>query len=225
MKEQTNLYKYENDLLNKGYKLIAGCDEAGRGSLIGSVYCASCILDPSNPIEGLNDSKQLTEKKREKLYLEIKEKAISYKVVAIDSKTIDKINILEASRLGMEEAIKGLSIAPDYILTDYMKLYHTDIEYLSLAHGDALSASIAAASILAKVERDHYLVELDKKYPLYHLKDNKGYATYMNGFMGHNKRLPSPMIDYKATITQRMSNQKFKLGPSSNNSNNIFTHN
>ena len=178
MKETINLYSYENDLLKGGYKYIAGTDEAGRGSLVGAVYCAAVILDPNNIIEGLNDSKQLTEKKREELYQEIKEKALAYKIVAIDNETIDRINILEASRLGMEEAVKGLSIKPDYILTDYMKLYNIkDIEYLPLAHGDALSASIAAASILAKVERDHYLVELDKKYPEYHFKDNKGYAT------------------------------------------------
>ena len=178
MKETINLYSYETDLLKRGYKYIAGTDEAGRGSLVGAVYCAAVILDPNNIIEGLNDSKQLTEKKREELYQEIKEKALAYKIVAIDNETIDRINILEASRLGMEEAIKGLSIKPDYILTDYMKLYNIkDIEYFPLAHGDALSASIAAASILAKVERDHYIVELDKKYPEYHFKDNKGYAT------------------------------------------------
>ncbi|MBP5343405.1 ribonuclease HII [bacterium] len=178
MNDKVDLYIYENNLLDKGYKYICGCDEAGRGSLVGSVYCAAVILDPLNPIEGLNDSKQLTEKKREELYKEIKRKALAYKIVAIDNETIDKINILEASRLGMEKAVQGLSIKPDYILTDYMKLYNIkDIEYLALAHGDALSASIAAASILAKVERDHYLVELDKKYPEYHFKDNKGYAT------------------------------------------------
>ena len=178
MKETINLYSYETDLLQRGYKYIAGTDEAGRGSLVGAVYCAAVILDPNNIIEGLNDSKQLTEKKREELYQEIKEKALAYKIVAIDNETIDRINILEASRLGMEKAIKGLSIKPDYILTDYMKLYSIkDIEYLPLAHGDALSASIAAASIIAKVERDHYLVELDKKYPEYYFKDNKGYAT------------------------------------------------
>ena len=177
MKESIDLYKYENDLLNKGYKYIAGCDEAGRGSLVGAVYCAAVILDPNNKIEGLNDSKQLTEKKREKLYLEIKEKAIAYAIVPIDNETIDKINILEASRKGMEDAVKSLKIKPDYILTDYMKLRGMESDVLDLAHGDALSASIAAASILAKVERDHYLVELDKLYPEYHFRENKGYAT------------------------------------------------
>ena len=177
MKESIDLYKYEKDLLNKGYKYIAGCDEAGRGPLAGPVYCASVILNPLNKIEGLNDSKKLTEKEREKLYLEIKEKALAYKVISIDNKTIDKINILESSRLGMEEAVKGLSIKPDYILTDYMRLNHIDTEVLSLAHGDALSATIGAASIMAKVERDHYMMELDKLYPMYDFKSNKGYGT------------------------------------------------
>ena len=177
MKELIDLYKYENEYKDKGYNLIAGCDEAGRGPLAGPVFCAAVILDPKNPIDGLNDSKQLTEKVREKLYIEIKEKALAYKVISISNEEIDRINILEASRKGMEDAIKGLDIIPDYILTDYMDLYHTDIPYLKLAHGDALSATIAAASILAKVERDNYMVELDKEYPQYGFKDHKGYPT------------------------------------------------
>lgn len=177
MKVENDLYFYENKLLKEGYKYIAGCDEAGRGSLIGPVYCAACILNPNIKIEGLNDSKKLSPKKRKELYDQIKKNAISYKVIAIDNETIDKINILEASRLGMEKAIFGLDTKPDYILTDYMKLNNTKTEVLDLAHGDSLSASIAAASILAKVERDLYLEELDKEYPNYNLKDNKGYAT------------------------------------------------
>ncbi|MCR5741937.1 MAG: ribonuclease HII [Gammaproteobacteria bacterium] len=177
MKDSHNLYIYENEYLSNGYKYIAGCDEAGRGPIAGPVFCAACILDPNNPIEGLNDSKQLSEKERNRLYPLIKERALAYKVILIDEKTIDRINILESSRLGMEEAVLNLSIKPDFILTDYMDLYKVDIPYLKLAHGDALSASIAAASILAKVERDRYMVELDKKYPLYDLKTNKGYPT------------------------------------------------
>ena len=177
MKELINLYKYENEYKDKGYTLIAGCDEAGRGPLAGPVFCAAVILDPSKPIEGLNDSKQLTEKMRDKLYLEIKEKALAYSIVSISNEEIDRINILEASRKGMEDAIKELKIKPDFILTDYMDLYHTDISYLKLAHGDALSATIAAASILAKVERDKFMVELDKDYPEYGFKDHKGYPT------------------------------------------------
>lgn len=177
MKESIDLYKYENEYLSQGYKYIAGTDEAGRGPLAGDVFCAAVILDPKVKIDGLNDSKKLTEQMRDKLYIEIKEKALSYKVIRISHKTIDEINILEASRLGMEEAIKGLDIKPDFILTDYMDLYKTDIKYLKLAHGDALSASIAAASILAKVERDKYMDEMDKLYPLYHFKENKGYPT------------------------------------------------
>ncbi len=177
MKDQIDLYKYENNLLNKGYKYISGCDEAGRGPLAGPVYCAACILDPEYKIEGLNDSKKLTEKQREKLFGEIKEHALSYSIVSIDSETIDRINILEASRKGMEDAVKNLTIKPDYILTDYMDLYHTDIEYLKLAHGDALSASIAAASILAKVSRDRYMTKISKEYPEYGFDSHKGYGT------------------------------------------------
>ncbi len=177
MKELINLYKYEKEYMDKGYKLIAGCDEAGRGPLAGPVFCAAVILNPDDMIEGLNDSKQLTEKMREKLYTEIKSRALAYKIVSISNEEIDRINILEASRKGMEEAVKGLSITPNFILTDYMDLYHTDIPYLKLAHGDALSATIAAASILAKVERDRFMLELDKKYPEYGFKDHKGYPT------------------------------------------------
>ncbi len=177
MKELINLYKYEKEYMDKGYKLIAGCDEAGRGPLAGPVFCAAVILNPDDMIEGLNDSKQLTEKMREKLYTEIKSRALAYKIVSISNEEIDRVNILEASRKGMEEAVKGLSITPNFILTDYMDLYHTDIPYLKLAHGDALSATIAAASILAKVERDRFMLELDKKYPEYGFKDHKGYPT------------------------------------------------
>ena len=177
MKELINLYKYEKEYMDKGYKLIAGCDEAGRGPLAGPVFCAAVILNPDDMIEGLNDSKQLTEKAREKLYTEIKSRALAYKIVSISNEEIDRINILEASRKGMEEAVKGLSITPNFILTDYMDLYHTDIPYLKLAHGDALSATIAAASILAKVERDRFMMELDNKYPEYGFKDHKGYPT------------------------------------------------
>ena len=177
MKELINLYKYEKEYMDKGYKLIAGCDEAGRGPLAGPVFCAAVILNPDDMIEGLNDSKQLTEKMREKLYTEIKSRALAYKIISISNEEIDRINILEASRKGMEEAIKGLSTTPDFILTDYMDLYHTDIPYLKLAHGDALSATIAAASILAKVERDRFMMELDSKYPEYGFKDHKGYPT------------------------------------------------
>ena len=177
MKELINLYKYEKEYMDKGYKLIAGCDEAGRGPLAGPVFCAAVILNPNDVIEGLNDSKQLTEKMREKLYTEIKSRALAYKIISISNEEIDRINILEASRKGMEEAVKGLSISPNFILTDYMELYHTDIPYLKLAHGDALSATIAAASILAKVERDRFMMELDNKYPEYGFKDHKGYPT------------------------------------------------
>lgn len=177
MKEFPDLYKYEKNLKKEGYKKIAGCDEAGRGSLIGPVYAAAVILNPLNHIEGINDSKKLTANQREKLYKEIKEKALSYAIEKIEAEEIDQINIYEASRKAMEKAVLSLKEKPDFILTDAMPLKDQNIPFLSLIHGDALSASIGAASILAKVERDHYLIKLDEIYPLYHLKDNKGYAT------------------------------------------------
>lgn len=177
LKNRPDLYKYENDLIKRGYHLIAGCDEAGRGPLAGPVFAAAVILNPNDPIEGLFDSKQLTEKEREFLYNEIKKRAIAYQVVAISNEEIDKINILEASRKGMDEAILKLSVKPDYILTDYMRLNNKEIPFLPLTHGDALSATIGAASIMAKVERDRFMNEMDELYPGYGFKDNKGYPT------------------------------------------------
>ena len=177
MKDQIDLFKYEIDLVNNKGALIAGCDEAGRGPLAGPVYCAAVILDPAYRIEGLNDSKKLTSKERDKLYDEITNHSLAYKVVSIDSETIDRINILEASRLGMEKALEGLKVKPDIIITDYMDLYHTSTSYIKLAHADALCASVAAASILAKVERDRYMVEISKEYPNYGFDKHKGYGT------------------------------------------------
>ena len=169
------MYKYETDLLKKGYRKIAGTDEVGRGPLAGPLVCAAVILDPSNVIEGLNDSKKLTEKKRETLFDEIKEKALSYSIIYVDVETIDDINIYQASRKGMLEAIGSLPVEPDYVLSDAMPL--GDIKHTSIIKGDSKSASIAAASILAKVERDRHMVELSKKYPEYGFEKHKGYPT------------------------------------------------
>ena len=169
------MYKYETELLNKGYRRIAGTDEVGRGPLAGPLVCAAVILDPSHMIEGLNDSKKLTEKKREVLFDEIKEKALSYSIVYVDVETIDDINIYQASRKGMMDAIDSLPIKPDYVLSDAMPL--GDIKHTSIIKGDSKSASIAAASILAKVERDRHMVELSKKYPEYGFEKHKGYPT------------------------------------------------
>ena len=169
------MYEYENSLLEKGYYYVAGTDEAGRGPLAGPVVVAAVILDRNYTIEGLNDSKKLTDKKRRFLFEEIKKHALSYSITFIDKEKIDEINILESSRLGMIKSIENLEIKPDYILTDAMKLPYENC--LDIIKGDALSASIAAASILAKVSRDDYMIELDKKYSLYGFKDHKGYGT------------------------------------------------
>ena len=176
MIESNHMFHYENELLSK-YKYIAGTDEAGRGSMAGPLCVASCILNPNDIIEGLNDSKQLTPKKREKLFTDIINRSLSYSIIFIDEDTIDKINIYQASKQGMIKAINSLDIKPDYVLSDAMKLDELNIPYTSLIHGDALSASIAAASILAKVSRDHLMDELDLKYPMYGFKKHKGYVT------------------------------------------------
>jgi len=169
------MYKYEEALLKRGYRTIAGTDEVGRGPLAGPLVCAAVILDPHNKIEGLNDSKKLSEKKREFLFDEIKKKAIAFSIVYIDEETIDDINIYQASKKGMLDAIEQLSVKADYVLSDAMPL--GDIKHESIIKGDSKSASIAAASILAKVDRDRFMVELSKKHPEYGFEKHKGYPT------------------------------------------------
>lgn len=173
----TNLYQYENELYLKGYNNIAGTDEAGRGPLAGPVVAAAVILPKGLIIEGINDSKKLSEKKREELSYIIKEKAVAYSIVFVDEKKIDEINIYEASRLAMIKAISSLKVKADYVLSDAMPINSLDVEVLPIIKGDAKSASIAASSILAKVARDHYMEKLDSKYPEYGFKKHKGYPT------------------------------------------------
>ena len=181
MKSQdVDLYRFEEELYDEGYKNICGVDEAGRGPLAGPVVVAACILPPFLRIEGINDSKQLSEKKREELFKIIKKNALAYNVVFISEKVIDEINIYEATKRGMLEAIEGLKINPDYVLVDAMPLGELKTSNKSIIHGDALSASIAAASILAKVTRDHYMEKMDIKYPNYGFKHHKGYGTKMH---------------------------------------------
>ena len=175
-KEDNDLLKYEKELYDKNIKLIAGVDEVGRGPLVGPVVAAAVILPVNYHLEGLNDSKKLSEKKRNELYPMIIRDAISYGIGVIDSKKIDEVNIYEASRLAMYDAIKNLKFKPEHILVDAMPLY-LDIPSTSIIHGDALSASIAAASIVAKVTRDNMMCELDKKYPNYGFAKHKGYPT------------------------------------------------
>lgn len=172
------LSKFEREYTEKGYSLIAGIDEAGRGPLAGPVVAAAVILPNDELIEGINDSKKLSEKKREKLYDEITSKAIAWAVGIVDNETIDKINILEATRLAMHNAIEGLNVKPEYILIDAEKKVDTNgIPYLPIIKGDALSISIGAASIIAKVTRDRMLYEYDKEYPEYGFAKHKGYGT------------------------------------------------
>ena len=157
---------------------IAGFDEAGRGPLAGPVATAGVVLPLTYENDKINDSKKLTDKERRSLFLDIKEHALAYYVCLVPVETIDAINILEADRLGMETCLRQLLLKTrvDYLITDYMAL-HTDIPLLSIAKGDATSASVAAASILAKVTRDDYMIALDKKYPQYGFAKNKGYGT------------------------------------------------
>ena len=172
---ETGLLKYERELYEQGYKLIAGTDEVGRGPLVGPVVAAAVILPVGYSLEGLTDSKKLSEKKRDKFYDIIKRDAISYGIGVVDAKTIDEINIYEASRLAMEKAIEALDVKPDYILSDAMPLPYENSK--AIIHGDALSETIAAASVIAKVTRDAMMYELDRKHPEYDFKSHKGYPT------------------------------------------------
>ncbi len=171
--------QYERALQAKGYTLIAGVDEVGRGPLAGPVVCAAVImpLDDDKIIVGVDDSKKLSAKKREELAEKIKATALAYSIVEIDEKTIDEINILEATKLGMKKAIETLDLVPGMVLTDGNM--HIDVQFpqYSVVHGDALSYSIGAASIIAKVHRDKMMDEYDTQYPAYQFIKNKGYGT------------------------------------------------
>lgn len=168
---------YEQQFYDKGYEFIAGTDEAGRGCLLGPVFAAAVILPKDFSCDLINDSKKLTEKQREKAFDIIIDKAIAYGIAYINPEEIDKINILEASRKAMCLALSQINHKIDLILTDYMKLPNQKCEVIDLAHGDALSQNIAAASILAKVSRDRECKKLDKLYPNYNIAKNKGYGT------------------------------------------------
>lgn len=170
------MLEYENNLYNEGITLIAGVDEVGRGPLIGPVVACACILPVNFYHKDIKDSKKLSEKKREEMYKIIKENAISIGLGIVSEKVIDEVNIYEATKIAMKEAIKNLNITPEHVLIDAMKL-ELNIPSTSIIKGDAKSESIAAASIIAKVTRDHMLDEMDKEYPMYDLKNNKGYGT------------------------------------------------
>ncbi|MDD6270474.1 MAG: ribonuclease HII [Ruminococcus sp.] len=173
-------YSIENEYREKGFNIICGVDEAGRGPLAGPVYAAAVILPSDCVIEGLNDSKKLTEKKREALFDEIKEKALAYGIASAYEKEIDEINILNATFLAMKRAIASLSVRPDLALIDGNQKPHTDIEEVTVIKGDAKSMSIAAASVLAKVSRDRFMLEMAEKYPQYEFARHKGYGTKLH---------------------------------------------
>ena len=171
------MLEFENKFYEEGKNLIAGVDEAGRGPLAGPVCAAAVILPKDLIIEGVNDSKKLTEKKRELLFDEIKEKAIAYSIQFVYPEEIDSINIRQATHKAMEDAVNGLSVKPEHIFIDGNDNIPFDFPYTYIVKGDAKSQTVAAASILAKVSRDRLMVELDKDYPQYGFAKHKGYGT------------------------------------------------
>jgi len=196
------MYDFELDLLNKGHNYIAGCDEVGRGPLAGPLVAAAVILDPFNKIQGLNDSKKLSEKKRLSLSAEIKEKALAFEITYIFPKEIDKLNVYQSSKKAMIVSVNNLSIVPSFVLSDAMPLDELNIPYLSIIKGDSKSATIAAASIIAKVERDEYMVNLSKEFPMYGYEKHKGYPTKMHldalrkyGVTDHYRKTYKPVSD------------------------------
>ena len=180
-KEFSCTHEFEAQVLREGRRFVAGCDEAGRGALLGPLYAAAVILDPSKPVRGVDDSKKLLPAVRAELDQEIRLKALAYLVVSVSAADVDSLNVYEASRQAMIRALQGLRPLPDFVLTDAMPLdrrgYGFPIPYRSIIHGDARSVSIAAGSILAKVARDAHLEKLDRAYPQYGLAQNKGYGT------------------------------------------------
>lgn len=202
-----------NDVFECGYQgsLLAGVDEVGRGPLAGAVVAAAVILDPSSPIEGLNDSKKLTEKKRERLCEEIKEKALSWALGRAEVEEIDEINILQASLLAMKRAIEALPVTPEYALIDGNKCPDITISCEAVIKGDSRVAAISAASILAKVSRDHEMVELDQQYPGYGLAKHKGYPTAAH--MSALKALGVTIIHRKSFRPVRECIESFRMDP------------
>ncbi|MBP9988773.1 MAG: ribonuclease HII [Ruminococcus sp.] len=188
--------KYEKEAHASGYKIVCGIDEAGRGPLAGPVCAAAVILPDNCIIEGVNDSKKLSEKKREALFDVIKETAVAYSIATADEKEIDEINILQATYLAMNRAFNGLQIKPDMALVDGNRDPMLGIPTKTIVKGDANSMSIACASILAKVTRDRFMLEMDKKFPEYQFSKHKGYGT----------KLHYEMLDkYGASEIHRMS--------------------
>ena len=208
-----NLYQYEDEIYKQGYELIAGVDEAGRGSLAGSLIVGAVILPKDFYLERLDDSKKLSPAVREKLYDEIVYNAIAVSSIAVSVEEIDKFNVYHATLRGMAKAVDALNIQPDYVLIDAMKIYLQNIPVRSIVHGDSLSASIAAASIVAKVTRDRMADEWSKLYPEYGFDKNKGYGTRehmdaitKNGFTPIHRKTYEP---YRSTLKKNVQIELF----------------
>ena len=205
-----DLYIYEKELISKGIKLIGGIDEVGRGPLVGPVVAACVILPLNYELEGLTDSKKLSEKKREKFFDILSKDAISIGVGIIDEKKIDEVNIYEATKLAMTEAFNKMDVKPEHVLIDAMPL-ELPVPTTSIIKGDAKSLTIAAASVIAKVTRDHMMDELHEKYPYYNFKKNKGYPTKEHveainkyGIIKEHRKSYGPVKDY---IEKNISNK------------------
>lgn len=179
-KETIDMLQYENEAFEKGYTYICGVDEAGRGPLAGPVCAAAVILPKGHIIEGVNDSKKLSEKKRDALFDVIKEEALSYSIALVYQDVIDEINIREATKLAMKKAVEGLDITPDFVMVDGNFFPEVSMDAQYVIKGDAKSMSIAAASILAKVTRDRFMLEMAEKYPEYQFAKHKGYGTKLH---------------------------------------------
>lgn len=202
------MYEYEQELYEKGIELIGGIDEVGRGPLIGPVVTACVILPKNYILEGLTDSKKLSEKKREKFYDILMKDAISIGIGIVDEKEIDKVNIYQATKEAMAQAVDNIKIKPEHILVDAMPL-ELEIPTTSIIKGDAKSITIAAASVIAKVTRDRMLNKLDKIYPMYDLKHNKGYPTKKHleaiekyGITKYHRLSYGPVAKYKNKINE-----------------------
>ena len=201
---------YEQQYYSKEIKYIAGCDEAGRGCLLGPVVAGAVILPKDFKCDLINDSKQLTEKQREEAYQIIKENAISWAVAEVSAEEIDEINILNASKKAMMIALSNLDHKYDMILTDAVKL-PTDLPFEAIIHGDAKAMCIAAASIMAKVTRDHICYELDKKYPQYQIAKHKGYGTKLHLEKLHEYGPVKGLYRYSYAPVKALFIEKIKL--------------
>lgn len=202
---EINMWSIEQSHFDKGVKLICGVDEAGRGPLAGPVCAAAVILPANIEIPGLNDSKKLTDKKRRELFPVIQEKALAYAVAFADEKEIDEINILQATYLAMERAINGLQVKPELALIDGNRAKDFGLPVETVVHGDSLSASIAAASVLAKVTRDDLMLTMAEEYPQYGFEIHKGYGTKAH-YAALTAHGPSPI--HRMTFLKKFYGEK-----------------